>query len=209
MPITERRLRLSRHVHAPYTTKGKERCTSTSTPGRVFGILFSLARCYPSGCASCSASLVIYLIEAVCVTAYYLGALFKTGINTAAVIALMGSKKHLTIWRDNARKNFCIAWRDECFFLIPQCLSPWLKEPKMAQTSSAACLNGAVFGSLFLKKVSRLTSAVSRYCKTDFFFFLLWGKQIRGLYSQNTCKIKRLLVLQGCSGAASCHSPWS
>lgn len=93
MPITERRLRLSRHVHAPYTTKGKERCTSTDTPGRVFGILFSLARCYPSGCASCSASLVIYLIEAVCITAYYLGALFKTGINTAAVIALMGSKK--------------------------------------------------------------------------------------------------------------------
>lgn len=39
------------------------------------------------------ASLVIYLIEAVCITAYYLGALFKTGINTAAVIALMGSKK--------------------------------------------------------------------------------------------------------------------
>lgn len=88
--------------------------------------------------------------------------------------------KHLTIWRDNARKNFCIAWRDECFFLIPQCLSPWLKEPKMAQTSSAACLNGAAFGRLFLKEVSRLTSAVSRYCKTDFFFFLLWGKQIRG-----------------------------
>lgn len=180
MPITERRLRLSRHVHAPYTTKGKERCTSTDTPracirnpiqsGQMLSIWLCILLGFFSNLSHWSSVYHSLLLGGPLQNRHKHRSCDRTDGKQES-FSSGSTDKHLTIWRDNVRKNFRIAWRDECFFLILQCLSPWLKEPKMAQTSSAACLNGAAFGSLFLKEVSRLTSAVSRYSKTDFFFF--------------------------------------
>lgn len=198
MPITERRLRLSRHVHAPYTTKGKERCTSTDTPracirnpiqsSQMLSIWLCILLGFFSNLFHWSSVYHSLLLGGPLQNRHKHRSCDRTDGKQES-FSSGSTAKHLTIWRDNVRKNFHIAWRDECFFLILQCLSPWLKKPKMAQTSSAACLNGAAFGSLFLKEVSRLTSAVSRYSKTDFFFFLLWEKQIRGFilakYMQN------------------------
>lgn len=195
MPIAERRLRLSRHVHAPYTAKGIGRCTSTDTPRAVYSESYSVwpdaihlavhPACFFSNLSHWSSVYHSLLLGGPLQNRHKHCSCDRTHGKQES-FSSESPAKHLAIWRDNARKNFCIAEGMSVSSWYPSVWANDGRSPKyalLAQTSSAACLNGAAFGSLFLKEVSGLTSAVSGYSKTDFFFFLLWEKHT-GLYTR-------------------------
>lgn len=218
MPITGRRLRLSRHVHAPYTTKGKEKCTSTDTPracirnpiqsGQMLSIWLCILLGFFSNLSHWSSVYHSLLLGGPLQNRHKHRSCDRTDGKQES-FSSGSTDKHLTIWRDNVRKTFSLLegmsvsfWY--CSVWAHDWRSPrWLRLPPLLvlmELRSEVC---------FWRKSAGWLQLSVDIPKQIFFSFYCGKNKYGALYSQNTCKIKHLLVLQGCSGAASCHSPWS